>query len=1005
MNIPFAKSLPLALIALLGFLPLGADRSPSRVAAQEEGVITGLAIKDSYAYGELLPIPEGSSLSYEGKDYPVEKGYLVYPDLRTKEGKSFRLDQYGDYRLLLVANEEGKRITSEKRFVVKEDYYSFPSTSDISYGDLNHEFVQKNYPKGLLLNLGEGDTFTLAKPINIYKNGAIDLIKWNVSEIEPKTHLINMRLTDCYDPSVYVDLIYSRGDAAWQTYAKMSAQGQRAVGVEKNPNSSTIIEGEGYSPSNDGALVHGNNPINGRYYNMLYHLDTSDHQKIRFSVDIMLTTVLHCFVAEFNNPAFYSYQFPGFKTGDVYLSITASNFTGTDKAPLQIAEIDGISGSDLLSVSSYEDKNAPLIELPTQKDSYEIVRNIPIRLPEARLYDDTGLRGPVKVHAYYNKGMPNQKSVALANGYLYPSEFGPYTIVYEAEDVFGNAAKKELFLSCVSSAEQGISLAVNPLADVEAGDRVRFDDYRVESLDDHSDVSVTVTAPNGESKTLSSPSESLLLEQVGSYSVHYSYSDTFYSGESSYSFTAKEGTKAKFSSSYIPLPKYLIHGASYSVDPLRCARYGKAGREEVPVKAKISFDGGAYQDADPTEFLVKGSKTMKFRFEAENDASVYVESEELPIVDTGFGGKELRPLSYFQGDFEGSASAQEDFLRFAPKRAGDLTLDFVNRILFSSFSLNLRIASGTAEQINLIFSDFYDPNNEYTVSLFSDSTYSLSGASRLSYPSLFDSRLNLFYDKGTFFFGDVRFALPDPFTTGLVNLRMEFKGAKQSGNIDVYQLCNQAFNAQLKRDSVAPLFEMKMKNRRGEIGEEVEVQRMYWADVLSPAPDRKAQFTASKTTRAGTETLKDVNGAALEGVWDFSTSHVFKIDTLGTYAIAFAVNDGNGVRAKGGALYVAIRVIDMTPPSISLSSSQRLIRAKAGEEITPLAVAVSDNETPAESLTVYHNVFTANGVWAGTYTPQEKIVLTEEGLYDVYATCTDEEGNSSFVSYQIEIRK
>ena len=71
--------------------------------------------------------------------------------------------------------------------------------------------VQKGYQKGLTIKASEGDFIRFAKPINIYENNLTKLIYFNLVQMDQKVKNIDIRITDCYNPDLYLDILYKRG--------------------------------------------------------------------------------------------------------------------------------------------------------------------------------------------------------------------------------------------------------------------------------------------------------------------------------------------------------------------------------------------------------------------------------------------------------------------------------------------------------------------------------------------------------------------------------------------------------------------------------------------------------------------------------------------------------------------------------------------------------------------------------------------------------------------------
>ena len=83
---------------------------------------------------------------------------------------------------------------------------------------------------------------------------------------------------------------------------------------------------------------------------------------------------------------------------------------------------------------------------------------------------------------------------------------------------------------------------------------------------------------------------------------------------------------------------------AYSLPEVSAYKYEGETPTKVSYKTFVSFDGGNYTETDLAQTFISGSKTVKFKYVAEN--AVY-ESESFEIIDAGFGSQ-LDMSKYFK---------------------------------------------------------------------------------------------------------------------------------------------------------------------------------------------------------------------------------------------------------------------------------------------------------------------------------------------------------------------
>ena len=96
----------------------------------------------------------------------------------------------------------------------------------------------------------------------------------------------------------------------------------------------------------------------------------------------------------------------------------------------------------------------------------------------------------------------------------------------------------------------------------------------------------------------------------------------------------------------------------------------------------------------------------------------------------------------------------------------------------------------------------------------------------------------------------------------------------------------------------------------------------------------------------------------------------------------------------------AITVTDIEIPTVTLNDYDgKPVQASINTELSPLAYTVEDNITASNKINVTVVVYNSRGV--AVCVTNDKFTLTKADKYTVYIYCTDEAGNTAYVSYEL----
>ena len=186
-----------------------------------------------YPVGYMLDFSRGVKINVGKNEYDVTDVYVVFPDETAHSGDLVVLTMAGEYEVVFSCKVSGEFVSVRKKFRATGDLISFENgKSTVSYGEMNNNWADA-YKNGLKLSLGESDTMIYGRPIDLYKNTITDIITMNVlqKDVVADVGQMVLRLTDVYDPSVYIEIIYKSDPAANVHFLRASANGGSSIGL------------------------------------------------------------------------------------------------------------------------------------------------------------------------------------------------------------------------------------------------------------------------------------------------------------------------------------------------------------------------------------------------------------------------------------------------------------------------------------------------------------------------------------------------------------------------------------------------------------------------------------------------------------------------------------------------------------------------------------------------------------------------------------------------------
>ena len=1012
------KKVKILLVLFVGIIALCASallfvlKNDKNVYAAE-GSVSG--IRTEYLYKDTVNVPEKATMTVGGENYESDSFYVILPDGNRISSAKLTLDVCGEYSIVYEKTINGKRYSATKTFSVKKKIFELASGSEsIEYGAINGYFAAMGYVEGLNVGLAEGDILELNKPFNIYENNLEDLISFNCMQTEPVLcNFITLRLTDCYDPSIYLDITYKRGVRYYSTNIVAGTCGGKSVGLVQNEQGNVKVGGKSFEIGKEGTTVYGNNPDTGGYSNLSYYLDTTDTNKIKIYVRVGNGTA-NALVSEINNDKAYQYSFGGFTDGNVFLSLRAQSLVGVSEAPVQIAKFGGFSGRNLLISDFYNDDLNPIFYPNEFEKEYKIAVGKEVNVPKVSALDDYGIRGLADYAVTYEKNTSAASAVSVKNGKFVPNKKGAYTIDYFAYDVYGNRSELSFNLYAIDATD-GIIAVLKQKSDVSAGEKHALSDIvEIASINEKIlNIDVSIKKPSGKTVEAESFVQVCTFDEVGTYSIKYEYSDMFYDGEITAEIKVVPNVLPKFESDKLYTNRYYIKNAEYSLLNVKAWNYTVSGSEVVNTKTYVSYDGGEYAEINPKEFVVAGNSTIKFKTVCVNNENVYIESDLRKIVDVGYSDDNTVEIARY---FDGNMSATiEDRVPLLKASSSDAYFEFINPLVFSQFGLGFEIPltsdgrKQSATSVTITLTDYFDADNKYEIEISGrNGRYAATiGGESYSLDSDWNgAKVPIKINGGILLIGTRNIEAVNKFAGDLCFMSVKFDGVSNGFKVKVNEICNQSLTtvsatSTKVRDVAVPYVYAKLPDEVGSLGQEIIIGKPYAADVLSPSSYEKLSVTVLKSGAYGDAPAKDVNGRELSGITDFEGEIRLVLDDYGEYTIIYNYTDGRGNGRGTSLLYRVVTVIDIEAPALVLENEGKTVEVKAGEAFRPQFEA-TDNFTDSSDLLIYYIVKDSNESFVVITTSD--IVIYNEGEYTIIVYVVDGAYNTASKSYCVSVR-
>lgn len=993
----------------------------NRIAVMaENAVVETTEINDYYFVGDALTLPAEVAVVPDGGESLT--GFfeaLIMPDGKVLSETETLLDTAGEYKAVYVYTLGGKKFRARKTFRATARKWSVGSedSSVVFSTGMKNEYGDASSTRyggtGLDITLAAGDTFTFGEPVDLSKSGEYDIITMYSSALQQKSNwaynknnngsrpvgfeagIVDVTLTDCYNPDVFVTFeMFIHTDEG--VYVRTVATNQGTYGLDPKYNNNIItgkvyIDGTEYGVYQNtygGSLTSSGTKSIDNFGWWTFDTDTGGVY-FNYPGGKFLANQVY-------NPDICGKVFPGFTTGEVYVSVsTASNYTSSTH--LYIESIGGYVGEGLVD-GKYEDNVAPNIVVNGGKELGEcyVKTGEEFRLFDAVAYDPH-LVGEVKAKVYYNYGGTAESSVLVKNNRFTPVSAGRYVIEYTAADSFGNVGRKLVGVNAVD--ETPATFRTETLDTMQAGVRVVLPAYKAESL--NGEVTVSAAAKCGDKTFIADNDMSFIPTAVGEYEIVYTYADKLKTYEWSYTVTCV----ANETESFVDRPvffDYYIKGLAYTLPSAGVYVFRGKDPTAVDYKVCVSFDGGEFTEvADPDEFTVTGSSTMEFRYVA---GETEYRSGLLKIVDVGYTGT-LDKAAYFVGDYSAEKSAYIEFT--SDKTSGDNALEFISPLAFATFSLNWAMPADKSNYttLSIVLTDI-DTKERIVIGFYKENgkSYASYNGDKINLSEdIKDGKQRLLAydaDSGNLLYEDSERKIYLPLASSVdyarIKLEIVLQGLKGEAAFRIHSVQDQIMN-RAETDNKEPYIHAARGAGNVRLNDNGVIYRAIASDALSPVLAKNVLVTVKTPSN---KSAVSADGVKLENA-PADRDYEITYSEYGLYKITYTAVDAAGKKAR---LASSVEVVDTTAPEIRFtdgSDESTVQTITLGYKYKIKEYELSDNYSAVEDLTVITFIYNAAGVLV-RYNVSE-FSLTEEGDYTVYVYVLDEDNNASYASYRLKV--
>ena len=871
----------------------------------------------------------------------------------------------------------------------------------------------------------------------------------------PATKLV-AKFTDCYDPNIYIEAVIDMSASQNYVRARTHVQGEVAMtgghrDVSTTDRTNIFVDGDPFTAWSNakfgrvGAGLTSNKVYAGAgfsydiqknriFYNKYYRDDPSPNE--------LNATDGYGLLNDLVNDYYGDAKFPGFTTGEVYVSIYFENYNDS-VAKCLIHTVGGYSVQELISTKEegealsnpivgwrdnvYEDKFAPTIysdiEMTDKLGVYAALGDY-VTIPEVTAYD-VNAKGDLAINVYRDYHNGGMIKVPVVNGKFLVETTNVYTIEYKQVDYNGNETIYTIDVVAKSNdSGKSIRVVTDKLSSLEAGKLYTLPEYTFETVNLLDRVNLKITAFNDkETIVIDNSSREFRPLYSGKYTIIYEYSDNFNADSYSYEVEVSANSTNVYFKEVPSLPRYFIKGQSYRIEQAVAYKFDTGAPLKENADMFISFDGAEkVKITNPNAVAITGNTKAQLFYSL--DGTEYVTSE-IPIIDVAYEeGNGIDMYDYFVGDLVADKineekTTPEKIVRNSnmvfygdPANKNDQVLSFVNPVDYYNFTFKYVVNDSWEDfdELTIRLTGVLNPSQVLEIKIVRE----LKSESELcklyingdfvnnlvKYDFSNNSNKSIQYSKvsnSVNINGEV-YAKNVVIDGGLCDLDIILGGIRddaESVGIQIKNINNQAFSGTTYSDSVQPAVTAIPSQGEYKVGELVSLNLATFSDVLSQVDYSTCALTIK--SKDG-EAVKSVDGILMDGIKNnVFTKYQIKFEKIGTYYVRYSCKDTVGKEASYSYM---IEIVDTTAPTIKLNGVNvgDTIKVKNWSTYSFTYEVIDDVSSAANCRSTVAIMDHSTGQYEVT---GPNITFRNKGTYTVRTLAQDEAGNFDYVDFYI----
>ena len=964
----------------------------------EKADIVGCDIEATYGYGEEFVMPEGK-ISYKGKETKADTQYVVFPSGKANEGEKIVLSEKGKYEVVFKAKIDGVVVSAKKEFLVSKsllEVQSSNSKATIDEGKIKVSLATNDiftYNEELDLTDSSVDAPLIDLELNPNSIGTADVSRFKI------------RLTDLYDENNYVTISVNNYPEAWANgvaYITAGATNQPQVGLENtdNPEKTNINIDSiyGYGAAANFSMVGLPNSELDEHLRLYF-----DYEKRAFYVDReAYSGGLQRIVVDLDDKTIFGEDiWNGFSSGKAKLTIFGTNY----QAPTCNFMISTINGNSEFIDNG--DIQAPVLSVNPGYDMEELPIALvgkPYKTFASQAVDVHDGKVDADVAVFYKYYSEKPAELSVVDGAFTPTKEGIYTIEYKATDLSGNVATECVQVKAIKS--EGLQVALkDAVSQTDTGVPVQVISG-IKYANQSGKVEYSVKAKNKateEEIEIDADKLEFIPMTDGDWEVVVTVKDYVSTVEKTFDLKSNHTTQPQAYDD-VPLQKYFIAGATYEMPKNYGYDFSSGSGVKTEMELFVKEGKGEEKQVVNGQYVPEktGKATIIYRLTV--DGKTCERTYPVTVVDAGFTGN--LDLSKMFVATRGKAVAESTNTSITYNLKEDTKLDFVNFVQVKDFTFSFQVGEKNAyNRVNIYL---MDPMTGKQVKLSykkveDGAAFSVNDESEVDVVSTFDGLNRNFTLE---FNGDTHMVSADPdvkvevkrfqdgsvfdgFTDSIAMFAVEVEGVSGASQFVVNNVNAHTMNSS-RMDRFAPQIIIDTKAGDRGKGEKVELEGAFAYDVIDPIT-----IMTMDVTGPNGEYVTDENGVLLDGTQDPANNYTFVLNAYGDFTVRYVIKDGRGTTET----YVyAITSKDVTRPTVKIKRHKET--AKKGATVKVAEAEVTDNIT--KECTIDVCVFDPNGV--NVEVEDGTFEATMSGIYTVSYIAFDENGNHTFVSYEIVVK-